>query len=166
MAYIILIRCEHTLLKIHLNEIKVSLLEIRGWNLSSFHPPTIFDFHYGDDCFDLIFKTLCQVVDKKAFVDCFKQYSRDGSQKRLHAFIFFGSVELIKSYLGVFLDYAKNCPEKSKEVLDVLKAKNCRGRTALAFARKQGKTEIAAVIEDTIKELKRNLQRKEKCLVQ
>lgn len=157
------------LLKICLNDDKVSLLKVRGgWNFSSFNPPTIFDFCHCYDDFDLISKTLCQVVDKKAFVDCFKERDKYGyKQKRLHVFILEDfNVESIESYLGVFLDYAQNCPEKSKGVLNILKAKNGEGHTALYLAERKGKIKIAVAIKDTIEKLEQNIPKKEHCLIQ
>jgi len=157
------------LLKIHLNTNKVSLLKIRGWDFGSFVPPTIFDCFGCDDFYNPIFKTWCQTVDKKVFVDRFKQCENKYGHKenRLHNFITCDfRVEIMKSFFCVFLDYAKNCPEKSKEVLDVIKAKDGQGKTALDLAREKGKVEIVTLIESTIKELKCNMQKKEHCLIQ
>lgn len=149
------------LLKIYLNEIKVSLLDIQGWKIAPFNRPNIFDFWYGND-FDPLFKTLCQVVDKKTFVDLFNECSKnDPKGKRLHYFVCtdFG-IGVMRLYLSIFLDYAKNCPAKSKEVLNILEAKNRNGKTALDLAQSKGKTEIAAIIENAIKELKQNIPKK------
>lgn len=155
------------LLKIYLDKNKISLLKISyEGGMGPWGHPTLFDCFGHTEVYDLMFKTWCQVVDKKAFVDHFKQCN-GYKGTRLHSFIECGfRVEIMETFFCVFLDYAGNCSKKSEEVLNVLKAKNYNEKTALDLAQNAGKFKMAALIESTIKKLKQNLPKQENCLIQ
>jgi len=160
------------LLKIYLNNHKASLLEIKDDN-SWF---TVFDFTYGPGSFEPEVKTLCLVVDKKAFVDHFKEpfdpfgcidIGYSVKTNLLHRLMWYNSnAEIIKLYCGVFMDYAKDCPKKSKEILKLLRAKDDDGAIVLDITKEKGFVEIAAILKNTEKELRLDMQKKENCLIQ
>ncbi len=154
------------LLKIYLHDNKTSLLAIKTKDSGQ----TVFDTTYDSGLKPEI-EILCHLIDKKAFVDHFKELSSPlgftGKTNLLHCLMWHDlNPRIIQLYCGVFIDYAHNCPKKSKEVLNLLKAKDDYGDTILTIAKKNGHLEIVAIFKSTIKALKRTIQEKENCVIQ
>ena len=159
------------LLKIYLNDHKTSLLDIKdAFGRTTFDNPYANGFGLEPEI-----EMLCQLVDKKAFVDHFKEpfdqfYVDIGciiKTKKLHCLICHNhNPQVIQLYCGVFMDYAQNCAKKSKEVLHLLKAKDSYGETVLDITKYSDDIEIAAIFKNTKKVLRRTILEKKICLIQ
>ncbi len=154
------------LLKIYFNDHKTSPLDIKSIN---WH--TVFDYiHEPDSNLEPEIKILCQLVDKKAFVDHFKEQCFPFFVRKtnlLHRLVRYNrNPQIIRLYCGVFMAYAQNCPKKSGEVLHLLNAKNDYGDTVIDVAKTLGLGKTAAIFKNTKKQLKQNIQEKENCVIQ
>ncbi len=154
------------LLKIYLCDYQISLLDIK-----SHHSwVTVFDTPYRSGL-EPEMRILCHLVDKKEFIDHFKEsFSRfglSGKTNLLHRLMWYETnAQIIQLYCGVFMDYAHKCAKKSKEVLNLLKAKDDYGNTVVDIAENDGQVTIAAIFKSTINVLKRTIQEKQNCVIQ
>jgi hypothetical protein len=158
------------LLKIILNEAKKSIFGISHLGF------TIFDYDYGSYIsFEESIKFFCSIIEKKELVDHFKG-SNFIFTTNWHRLIHnnASNTEVIKIYLNIFIDYAKDSSTRAQEVLKLFTIKDLCGDSVLDYkkvkdldlSKEKARLEMYELLKNTKKELKRIIAKKEHCVVQ